>query len=97
MTKTAKQILTSLDKGEYLGKGGVDQALKELEAIHQQEIAKANKLQSLPMSPQVEAILKAARDSESKIVDILFDGEQYQIIHSGSYVKPEVMNVSNGE
>ena len=41
MTKTAKQILTSLDKGEYLDKGGVDQALKELEAINQQEIAKA--------------------------------------------------------
>ena len=35
MTKTAKQILTSLDKGEYLDKGGVDQALKELEAIMQ--------------------------------------------------------------
>ena len=33
MIKTAKQLLTSLDKGEYLGKGGVDQALKELEAI----------------------------------------------------------------
>ena len=33
MTKTAKQILTSLDKGEYLDKGGVDQALKEIEAI----------------------------------------------------------------
>ena len=41
MTKTVKQILTSLDKGEYLDKGGVDQALKELEAIMQQEIAKA--------------------------------------------------------
>ena len=41
MTKTAKQILTSLDKGEYLGLGGVDTALKELEAIHQQEITKA--------------------------------------------------------
>ena len=38
MTKTAKQILTSLDKGEYLGKGGVDQALKELEAIIQDVI-----------------------------------------------------------
>ena len=33
MTKTVKQILTSLDKGEYLGKGGVDQALKEIETI----------------------------------------------------------------
>ena len=32
MTKTAKQILTSLDKGEYLGLGGVDTALKEIEA-----------------------------------------------------------------
>ena len=41
MTKTAKQILTSLDKGEYLGKRGVDQAIKELETIMQQEIAKA--------------------------------------------------------
>ena len=33
MTKTAKQILTSLDKGEYLGLGGVDTSLKEIEAI----------------------------------------------------------------
>ena len=113
MTKTAKQILERVyNKGfndrcqqekdadidnQFVFALSVDQALKELEAIHQQEIAKANKLQSLPMSPQVEAILKAARDSESKIVDILFDGEQYQIIHSGSYVKPEVMDVSNGE
>lgn len=36
MSRTIKDIVTAVDRGEYLGKGGVDQALKEIEAIIEQ-------------------------------------------------------------
>lgn len=48
-----------------------------------------SKLQSLTMSPQLEHILKIARESESKVLDIFFDGHAYQIVYTGEYKKPD--------